>query len=156
PNRTRRTGRETGAWSSFTGLGPRVTSMVGFLKRRAFLVVVGFLLLAAFIWFAGPYFAFADYRPLETPNARLVAIALVAALGVVSTLLKKLRAYRASDKLVAAVVKQSRAEERPSADALQLRERFEEAVATLKQKRRGRHSPYQPPAHVVLAPPRPR
>ncbi|HEY6360673.1 MAG TPA: type VI secretion system membrane subunit TssM [Vicinamibacterales bacterium] len=127
--------------------------MFAFLKRRAFPVVIGFLLLAAFIWFGGPYFAFADYRPLETANARLVAIALMAALGFVSALLKKLRAYRASDKLVAAVVKQSQAEERPSADALQLRERFEEAVATLKQKRRGGQSLYDLPWYVIIGAP---
>ena len=45
-------------------------------------------------------------------------------------------------------MKQSKAEERPSADALQLRERFEEAAATLKQKRRGGHSLYELPWHA--------
>jgi len=98
--------------------------MFSFLKRRGFLLVVGFLLVAAFIWLAGPYFAFADYRPLETEMARLIAIALVAVLWFAAAVVKKIRAFRASDRLVAAVVKQSKVEERPSADALQLRERF--------------------------------
>jgi putative PIG3 family NAD(P)H quinone oxidoreductase len=44
--------------------------MFAFLKRRGFLLFVGFLLVAAFIWLAGPYFAFADYRPLEGETAR--------------------------------------------------------------------------------------
>ena len=127
--------------------------MFAFLKRRGFLLVVGFLLVAAFIWLAGPYFAFADYRPLESETARWIAIAIVAVLFLAAIVLKRLRAFRASDKLVAAVVKQSKADERPSADALQLRERFEEATATLKQKRRGGHSLYELPWYVIIGAP---
>ena len=39
--------------------------MFAFLKRTIVLLV-GLLLIALFIWFAGPYFAFADFRPLES------------------------------------------------------------------------------------------
>ena len=127
--------------------------MFAFLKRRGVLLVIGFLLVAAFIWLAGPYFAFADYRPLDSETARLIAIVIVAVLFFAGVLVKKLRAFRASDRLVAAVVKQSKAEERPSADALQLRERFEEATAMLKQKRRGGHSLYELPWYVIIGAP---
>ena len=127
--------------------------MFAFLKRRGFLLFVGFLLVAAFIWLAGPYFAFADYRPLDSETARLIAIAIVAVLFFTAIVVKKLRAFHASDRLVAAVVKQSKAEERPSADALQLRERFEEATATLKEKRRGGHSLYELPWYVIIGAP---
>src|SRR4029453_6664207 len=54
---------------------------------------------------------------------------------------------------VAAVVQQSRTEARPSADAVQLRERFEEAVAILKQKRRTGHSLYDLPWYVIIGAP---
>ena len=78
---------------------------VSFFKRRAFLVVLGFVLLALFIWFAGPYFAFADYRPLESATrAADRDRARRRRLGRRRMLLKRLRANRASDKLVAAVV----------------------------------------------------
>jgi len=72
---------------------------------------------------------------------------------VVSALLKRMRANRASDKLVAAVVTQSKTDARPSAEALQLRERFEEAVATLKAKRRSGHSLYDLPWYVIVGAP---
>jgi type VI secretion system protein ImpL len=127
--------------------------MFAFLKSRVFLVVIGFILLALFIWFAGPLFAFADWRPLESVTARLIAIGLVVLFWVGAQLLKRLRANRASDKLVAAVVLQSRTESRPSADAVQLRERFEEAVAILKQKRRTGHSLYDLPWYVIIGAP---
>ena len=45
--------------------------MLAFIKRRTFLVLIGLLILALLIWFAGPYFAFADYRPLESVLARV-------------------------------------------------------------------------------------
>src|SRR5688572_22204088 len=127
--------------------------MFSFLKKRAVLIVLGFALLAAFIWYAGPYFAFADYHPLETGKARLIAIAVVIALWVLSVVLKRLRANRATDKLLAAVVKPQTGQERPSAEVLQLRERFEEAIATLKQKRRSGHTLYELPWYVIIGAP---
>jgi type VI secretion system protein ImpL len=126
--------------------------MLSFFKRRAFLIVLGFLLLALVIWFAGPYFAFADYSPLESVTARLIAIVLVIGLWGLSLLIKRLRANRASDQLVQAVVKQSE-KDAPSAEAVQLRERFEEAVATLRAKRRGGHSLYDLPWYVIIGAP---
>lgn len=128
--------------------------MFAFLKRRAFLIVLGFVLLALFIWYAGPYFAFAEYRPLESQTARLIAMALVVVCWIASLLIQRLRAKRANDRLLAAVVKPTRAEpDRPSADIVQLRERFEEAVATLEQSRRGGHSLYDLPWYVIIGAP---
>jgi len=40
-----------------------------FLKR-SFVRLIAFLLIALFIWLAGPYFAFGTYRPLESDFAR--------------------------------------------------------------------------------------
>lgn len=126
--------------------------MFSFLKRRAFLVVLGFVLLAMFVWLAGPYFSFADYRPFESVTGRLIAIALVIGIWAGWMLFKRFRANRASDQLVAAVVQQSR-EPQASPEALRLREQFEEAVAALKQKRRGGHSLYDLPWYVIIGAP---
>jgi type VI secretion system protein ImpL len=128
--------------------------MFKFFRRRAFLVFLGFVLLAIFIWYAGPYFAFADYYPLESPLARIIAFGLVFLVWFVWRLLRQLRAYRSSDRLAAAVVEQAAADKgRPSAEAAQLRERFEEAVKTLKQTRRSGHSLYDLPWYVIIGAP---
>ena len=127
--------------------------MFSVFKRRAFLRLIGFLLVAVFIWYAGPYFAFGTYRPLESELARLIAIALVVLLWVGSALLRKLRAFRASDRLVAAVLTQSAPEPKPSAEAVKLRERFEEAVATIQGQRRSGHSLYDLPWYVIIGAP---
>ncbi len=120
--------------------------------RRVLPLTIGLLLLGVVVWVAGPYFAFADYRPLESAVARLVLIALLVMAVIGWVLLKRYRANRASDQLVSAVVAQSKVEQ-PSAEVTQLRERFEEAVAALKQKRRGGQSLYDLPWYVFIGAP---
>ena len=132
--------------------------MLAFLKRRTVLAVIGLTLLALFIWFAGPYFGFVigetEFRPLASIMARLITIALIVVAWIVAIVLKRMRANRASDQLMTAVVEQSRADtSRPSAEAQALRERFEEAVATLKQKRRSGHTLYELPWYVFIGAP---
>ena len=115
-----------------------------FALLRRLLPVIGLLLIALAIWFGGPYIGFTNgFVPLEGVTARLVLIALVVAIWAGVVVSRRLRARRASDQLAAAVVQQAqKAEPRPSADVVQLRERFEEAVATLKQKRASGHTLY--------------
>src|SRR6266850_6374841 len=126
--------------------------MFAFFKRRAFLVVVGFLLLALFVCFAGPYFSFAGYAPLGSTNARLIVIALMILAGIGYYVWKRFRANRAGNQLMAAVVKQSERDQ-SGGDALRLREQFENAIATLKQKHRGGHSLYELPWYVIIGAP---
>ena len=120
--------------------------MLAILKSRAFLALIGLLLLALLLWFAGPYFAFADHKPLETVVARLVAILVLVVVGTVVIQLSQLRSSRASNKIAVEVVAQGGAQDSAGgaspavapgsgADAAQLRKRFEEAVGALKKSR---------------------
>jgi type VI secretion system protein ImpL len=130
--------------------------MLTLLRRfaRLLLLIAGFLLVALFIWFAGPLFEFAEYRPLESVSARLYTIALVVGIWMTWRLVRRLRAYRASDNLVAAVLKQAVPEKaQPSAEQAKLRERFEEAMVTLKQQRKTGHSLYDLPWYVIIGAP---
>jgi type VI secretion system protein ImpL len=129
--------------------------MFKFFKRRGVLVFIGLTLLSAFIWYAGPYFAFAEFTPLEPVLARLIAIGLLVALWVSSLLLKLWRTSRASAKLAQAVVAHKAPPTRDGAsrEALQLRERFEEAVAALKKSPGGARNLYEMPWYVIIGPP---
>jgi type VI secretion system protein ImpL len=116
--------------------------------------LIGFLLIALFIWFAGLSLAFASYHPLETTTARLIAILLIVGCWAVSVLIRWLRANQASQRLVGAVLSQTHPEkERPSAEATKLRERFEESVAALTKGRRPGHSLYDLPWYVFIGAP---
>jgi type VI secretion system protein ImpL len=125
-----------------------------FFKSRAFVLLIGFLLIALFIWYAGPYFAFAGYRPLDSELSRLVVIALVVVCWIVLALLRRLRSSRASERLVGAVLRHTTKEkEIPSAEATKLRERFEEAVASLTRGGQPGHSLYDLPWYVFIGAP---
>ena len=125
--------------------------MFSLFNRRALVRLIAFALIAVFIWYAGPYFAFGTLHPLESENARYIAIGLILVLWVLSGVVKWLRASRATDKLVGAIVAARPEKERPSAEAAKLRERFEEAVGALKQ-RDGR-SLYDLPWYVFIGAP---
>jgi type VI secretion system protein ImpL len=126
-----------------------------FFKRRAVLVFLGLVLLSLFIGYGGPYLAFAEFKPLESFLARLIAIGVLVAFWLLSLLLKKLRAARASSKLAQAVAAQRGPAVRDGAsrEAAQLRERFEEAMATLKKTQRSGRNLYELPWYVFIGPP---
>ena len=62
-------------------------------KLRTLLLLIGLVLLAVFIWYGGPFFAFGVYRPLETELARMVAIALVVGGFILLRLARWLRLF---------------------------------------------------------------
>jgi len=125
-----------------------------FVKRRSFVVLIGFLLIALFIWIAGPLFAFAGYQPLESVFARLVAIGVVVVCWLLSAALRRFRARQASAQLAGAVLRQAPVEtERVSPEATKLRQRFEEAVATLTGKGRNGRSLYDLPWYIFIGAP---
>ncbi len=128
--------------------------MFKLLKSRGFLTFVGIVLLCGFIWYAGPYFAFAEFRPLESESWRWVAIGVLVIWWLLSLVLKVWKAKRASAKLSQAVVSQGAAPARgASREALQLRERFEEAVAALKKMDKSGRNLYELPWYVIIGPP---
>jgi type VI secretion system protein ImpL len=74
---------------------------------------------------------------------------------VLYRLYKRVRAFRAGDRLLTAVVAQPQPETaRPPAEVIKLRERFDEAVAALKeQQRTSGQSIYDLPWYVIIGPP---
>ena len=125
--------------------------MLKVFKKRLVLEILGILLLSLLIWYAGPYLAFADHRPLATEGARYLIIALVIAIWAALKLLKILKAASAGRKLANAVASQP--DPTPSADEAQLRERFEDAIAALRQSRGRDHNLYAEPWYVIIGAP---
>lgn len=135
--------------------------MLAFLKSRALLTALGLALLAIVLWFAGPYFAFADHRPLESVVARLIAIIVLVVAYAIYLLLKQARSASANRKLAEGVTKQDAQEAGEGAraggagDAAQLRKRFEEAVEALKKSKKGGGAAnlYELPWYIIIGPP---
>jgi type VI secretion system protein ImpL len=129
------------------------------LKNRAVLAAFGLVLVALIIWFAGPYFAFADVRPLQSAVARLTFILVLVIAYAAFVQWRQFRRAQASEQLVAGAAKQGEASDGESgraadAEATQLRRRFESAVDSLKRSRRkGLASLYELPWYIVIGPP---
>lgn len=148
--------------------------MLGVLKSRAVLMLIGLVLVALLLWFAGPYFAFADHKPLESTTGRLIAILVLVVIWAIGLTIKQMRSNNASKKLAEGVAqggadgdevdsKDATAARRgpaasaargSGADAAQLRKRFEEAIEALKKsKRKGAGNLYELPWYVIIGPP---
>ena len=107
------------------------------LFSRSMLVLVGVLALCGFIWFAGPLFAFADFRPLANDRARLTVIALIVGLVICWLIIRFWRRKNINGKLVEQLSKVKRpaeAQEDPvgAAEVKVLQERFADALASIK------------------------
>ncbi len=75
--------------------------MLSFFKARIVLEILGIILLSVFIWFAGPYFAFAEFRPFAAEWARLTAIALLVVIWAAIKIAKLVKSSSASSNRAA-------------------------------------------------------
>ncbi|HKE46338.1 MAG TPA: type VI secretion system membrane subunit TssM [Steroidobacteraceae bacterium] len=128
--------------------------MLAILKSRWFLALVGLILLGLLIWFGGPYLAFGDYHPFESVMGRVLALLVIVLIYVGIALLKQMNSNRASQKLAAEVAGQDSGARAGSAEAQQLKRRFEEAVEALrKSRKKGARNLYELPWYMIIGPP---
>ena len=125
------------------------------LGQRWLIALVVILLLSLIIWFAGPYLAFADHKPLDGVVGRLVAILVLVILWAVWLQIRQLRAQKASSELGAAIAQQpdGGGGKKDSAEAEQLRARFDEAIKSLRSSKKGGRDLYSLPWYVIIGPP---
>ena len=90
--------------------------MRNLLTNRAVLVALGLLLLALIIWFAGPYFAFADVKPLEGVG-RLVAILVLVTAYALLVLFRQARNTQQNQRLADEVSRQAGSQDAEDARA---------------------------------------
>ena len=103
------------------------------------LFTLGLLALALLIWFIGPLVAIGEWRPLESVNARLIAIALPMLIVLLRSGWRAWKARSTQRKLMDSLL--TRAPSVPAAPSVAeaevatLTQRFEEAIKTLRQVR---------------------
>jgi len=115
--------------------------ILGLIFNRWTLAVLGLIAISLLIWFAGPLLAFADYRPMESATVRWVLIGLIVLFYVGRIVWRFVKAKMANTKLLDGMLKQgsaqSEADAPGAAEVATLRQRFEEAITTLKQAKLG-------------------
>lgn len=146
-----------------------LSRLFGLLFHRRVFIALGLILLALLIWFAGPLFAFADWRPLEPVRVRLWIIGLLFGLVLLRIVARFWRDKRMNSRLVDAVLGlrgQPEGPEDPNKPALDaLRADFQRALVQMRDtrfsgkegegfwSRLGRRYVYQMPWYVFIGAP---
>lgn len=112
--------------------------LLGLIFNRTVMVILGLIALSLIVWFVGPLIAIADFRPLESTTVRWVIIGLIFGIYLIRLLWKFVKAKTNNARLFDGLLKQgapqpAAADDPGTAEVALLGQRFEEAVAILKQ-----------------------
>lgn len=123
--------------------------------KRWFLISLALLLLSLVLWYGGPYLAFGSMKPLDEVGERLIAILLLVLACVGWVVFKTLKARHAANQLAKDVSAQGAGAQagRGSADAAQLRARFDEAISALRASKGKAANLYELPWYIIIGPP---
>ncbi|MDZ7924899.1 MAG: type VI secretion system membrane subunit TssM [Marinagarivorans sp.] len=140
-------------------------TMVRFFTNRLVISLIGLMLIAMLVWFAGPQIKFGDNNtaPLAEAGFRLFIIMAIVLLWVVIALCKQLLINKNNKSLVNDLqdskqyAQQDMASEQAADEVAQLSDRFQSALGTLNKLKfqgRGRKKAlYQLPWYIIVGPP---
>ncbi|MEM1163444.1 MAG: type VI secretion system membrane subunit TssM, partial [Pseudomonadota bacterium] len=113
-----------------------------------FFVVLGLIALSVLVWFVGPMIGFGESWPLEGIFTRIIVISVFWLIAIVVWLIKWLRRRKQARALEEEVAG-------PEDDTPILREKLQDAMATLKKssKRGGTAYLYDLPWYIIIGPP---
>ena len=123
------------------------------------LALIALTMLSLAIWYGGPYLGLGSLHPLEPPINRLVTILVLVVLWTLWVQLRQFRARRAGNQLAKDVsfqhdsIKASGRATPGAQDAAQLRARFDEALAALREAKGKTVNLYELPWYIIVGPP---
>ena len=137
--------------------------IIGLLKQRWLITLLGVIAIALFIWYLGPLLGLGQSRPFEAELHRLIAIGILFLIWALSRVVMFWRAKRRNSEMMAGISAQSEEipasspDEQASQEELDtLNEKMEQAIAALKKARLGgggRQFLYQLPWYIIIGPP---
>ena len=113
------------------------------------LSVLGAILLSLLVWFGGPLISVADYAPFEGTGVRLLIvffIVLIVGAIIAWRIVARVRAAKALEKAMTEV-------EQDDSDAPVLKQKMEDALATLRGTKSGSAALYDLPWYLIIGPP---
>jgi len=132
-------------------------NLMEMLKKPKWLTLAGVLALLVVVWFEGPLFAFNGHAPLDTPKSRWIAMAVLVAAWALVWGARIAAARLVNLRFVSSVAEAGQAQAADNAELAVLRERFEQALAILRQARmkgvNGRQWLYQLPWYMFIGAP---
>lgn len=128
--------------------------------NRWVLAGIGLLMISLLIWFVGGAIAIYDHRPLASRTSRFILILLVILTWAGFEAWKKYRDWQANKRMLSALAEGEAHDQNLSAkEVADLRQRFEQSLATLKKARfenkvqGGRSYLYQLPWYIFIGAP---
>ncbi|MEG1680089.1 MAG: type VI secretion system membrane subunit TssM, partial [Stenotrophomonas sp.] len=122
------------------------------LRRGGWIVLLGVLLLAALVWFGGPYLGFGGHQPLSGIGARVLFLLLLAVLALAVWCVRGWLLRRRARRMATALGDGDDAAQRSAGERRQLESRFHEAMQLLR-RRPGSRNLYALPWYAVIGPP---
>ena len=115
------------------------------------------LIVSVSLWFLGGFIGWGDFRPVDTPIAKFVAIGIIWFLALLIILIVLLRRARRSKKMeeeiVEAAVEIDPGDEIVKAELGDLKDKLKEAMIKLRKSKLGRRHLYELPWYVMIGPP---
>ena len=138
-----------------------VSMILALFKGRWVSSLVWAIGVAVVLWFLADLIVIHGYRPLESDESRLIAIAAVFAIWLIANLIISVVKRRANRKLINQLTSvegsQADASSATAEELAQLRNRLQEALGLLRKtasgRRWGREYLYQLPWYVMIGPP---
>lgn len=128
----------------------RIRHILGTLN---FVILLLAAIIGACLWYFGPLFHWGEWRPLDTVTARVVAIAIVAALAFLIMLLRWVIRRRRNRKMEEDLTAVEAAPDMTAQELTELRDKMKEALGTLRKSKLGRRHLYELPWYVMIGPP---
>lgn len=136
------------------------SKLVGYLKSKWMITILGFLCLALLIWFGGPMVAIAGYEPLASPLVRvIVLLSIVIVWGGLHFLFKAKR-KKQSDEMVDSLINGDEHQAEPVGDEVVqneialLQKKMLQALDILKTTKLSKNkSIYELPWYIMIGPP---
>lgn len=122
------------------------------LRRGGWVVLLGVILLAALVWFGGPYLGLAGRQPLAGAWARLLFLAVLAVLALATWAVRSWLRRRRANRMATALGDGDDVAQRSAGERRQLESRFHEAMQLLR-RRPGSRNLYALPWYAVIGPP---
>jgi type VI secretion system protein ImpL len=138
-------------------------AVIGILKQKMVIQLLGIGTLCVLIWFVGPKFAFAGKVPLESEFNRLLAILVVVACWALYNLAMLTRSHKKEQQLMTDLAApeadpaKSAVEEAQGKEVADLRLKFDQALQLLKTTRskgwRDKQHIYELPWYIIIGAP---
>jgi type VI secretion system protein ImpL len=115
------------------------------------------LVLSACLWFLGAFLGFGDTRPFEGLIGRLIGIAALWIIALISILVILLRRQKRdkvlAEEIVNTVEPGAVKDERVTADLDDMRAKLKQAMAGLRKSKLGRRHLFELPWYIMIGPP---